>query len=403
MLLKNKLQFNILKYRRNFITCNENSGAMKRLYSTYLLLLSCASLSAQATEKCTQLPMPDVLAKMIVESVSLDEYNSDADCYDIQFRECNTLADLLGRGQDEEAGYPVEELINQLETSGSGYIFYSDLGDDAHKSPRHFMRKKRVKLPARVVSVCISSSTEGEVSILCYPQTYVRRRRVWVSGDLANEHIWVYDTTLRRYNLRQIDDDYLDGSISVDAPVSFYDVLKHISDREYRHIDVRYGDERDVFDMQRPMYLGTKMNREHYMRLAIAVDELGLVNYQSDTICIRYSYSQWNMSGNIYTNPYSRYSLNFKCNKGLYWLEDYRLEPVVCDEEERKNDEIVRQKYFPERDALPFSYDWAMIRYTCWDDKKMLRNFGPISDYFESLIRIIIKDGRVVYCDSWDW
>ena len=111
---------------------------MKRLYTTYLLLLSCASLSAQATEKCTQLPMPDVLAKMIVESVSLDEYNSDADCYDIQFRECNTLADMLGRGQDEEAGYPVEELINQLETNSKGYIFYTDFGDENYKSPRHF-------------------------------------------------------------------------------------------------------------------------------------------------------------------------------------------------------------------------------------------------------------------------
>ena len=376
---------------------------MKKLFLTYLLLLSQVLLYAQVTEKCTQLPMPDVLAKMIVESVSLDEYSSDADCYDIQFRECNTLADMLGRGEDKEAGYPVDELINQLKTNSSGYIFYSDLGDENYKSPRHFMRKKRVKLPASVVSVCISSSTEGEVSILCYPQTYERRRRVWVSGDLANEHIWVYDTVQRSYNLRQIDSDYLDGSVSVNAPVSFYDILKHISEREYRHIDVRYGDERDVFDMQRPMYLGSKMNREHYMRLAIAVDELDLVDYQCDTICIRDSYCQWYMAGNIYTNPYSRYSLNFKCNKGLYSLEDYRLTPVVCDEEERKNDEIVRQKYFPERDALPFSYDWAMIRYTCWDDKKMLRNFGPISDYNESLIRIIIKDGRVVYCDNWDW
>lgn len=122
------------------------------------------------------------------------------------------------------------------------------------------MRKKRVKLPARVVSVCISSPSEDMVSILCYPQTYMRRR-VWVSGDLANEHIWVYDASQHRYNLRQIDGDYLDGSVSVDAPVSFYDVLKHISQREYRHIDVVYGDERDVFDMQRPMYLGSKMNR----------------------------------------------------------------------------------------------------------------------------------------------
>lgn len=103
---------------------------MKRLYTTYLLLLSCASLYAQATESCTQLPMPDVLAKMIVESASLDEYNSDADCYDIQFRECNTLADMLGRGQDEEAGYPGEELINQLGANSLGYIFYTDFGDE---------------------------------------------------------------------------------------------------------------------------------------------------------------------------------------------------------------------------------------------------------------------------------
>ena len=187
---------------------------------------------------------------------------------------------------------------------------------------------------------------------------------------------------------------------------NFHDVVQHISNTSYRITDIDYDDSVSV-TYNEPIYKKLEINRTHYAKLAQTVDELNLVNYQCDTIQIYGSWSEW-IVGDVYNSPYSNYHLDLKCRKGLYELVDYKLEPKHFDEEyvnekTRAVYEEIRKKDYPNLDALPFTYDWEMLRYNCWDDQKMIRNFGKATDVCETLIRIIIKDNRIVYCDRWDW
>ena len=187
---------------------------------------------------------------------------------------------------------------------------------------------------------------------------------------------------------------------------NFHDVVQHISNTSYRVTDIDYDDSVSV-TYNEPIYKKFEINRTHYAKLAQTVDALDLVNYQCDTIQIYESWSEWSV-GDVYNSPHSNYHLDFKCRKGLYELVDYKLQPKHFDEEyvNEKNRalyEEIRKKNYPDLDALPLTYDWEMLRYNCWDDQKMIRNFGKTTDVCETLIRIIIKDNRIVYCDRWDW
>ena len=199
-------------------------------------------------------------------------------------------------------------------------------------------------------------------------------------------------------------------SVTGPAPSSevynFHDVVQHISNTSYRVTDIDY-DESVSIAYRKPIYGESEVIRNHYTKLAQTVDELNLVNFQCDTIQIYDFWSEWSV-GDVYNSPYSNYHLDFKCRKGLYELVDYKLEPKHFDEEyvnekTRALYEEIRKKDYPNLDALPLTYDWEMLRYNCWDDQKMIRNFGKTTDVCETLIRIIIKDNRIVYCDRWDW
>lgn len=199
-------------------------------------------------------------------------------------------------------------------------------------------------------------------------------------------------------------------SVKEPAPSSevynFHDVVQHISNTSYRVTDIDYDDSVSV-TYNEPIYKKLEINRTHYAKLAQTVDELNLVNYQCDTIQIYESWSEW-IVGDVYNSPYSNYHLDLKCRKGLYELVDYKLQPKHFDEEyvNEKNRalyEEIRKKNYPDLDALPLTFDWEMLRYNCWDDQKMIRNFGKTTDVCETLIRIIIKDNCIIYCDRWDW
>lgn len=203
---------------------------------------------------------------------------------------------------------------------------------------------------------------------------------------------------------------YMAVSVKETAPspevYNFNDVVQHISNTSYRVTDIDYDDSVSV-TYNEPIYKKLEINRTHYAKLAQTVDELDLVNYQCDTIQIYEFWSEWSV-GDVYNSPYSNYHLDLKCRKGLYELVDYKLQPKHFDEEyvNEKNRalyEEIRKKNYPDLDALTFTYDWEMLRYNCWDDQKMIRNFGKRTDVCETLIRIIIKDNRIVYCDRWDW
>lgn len=187
---------------------------------------------------------------------------------------------------------------------------------------------------------------------------------------------------------------------------NFHDVVQHISNTSYRVTDIDY-DESVSIAYSKPINKKSEVVRNHYAKLAQTVDELNLVNYQCDTIQIYDFWSEW-IVGDVYNSPYSNYHLDLKCRKGLYELVDYKLQPKHFDKEyvNEKNRalyEEIRKKDYPNLDALPLTYDWEMLRYNCWDDQKMIRNFGKTTDVCETLIRIIIKDNRIVYCDRWDW
>ena len=187
---------------------------------------------------------------------------------------------------------------------------------------------------------------------------------------------------------------------------NFDDVVQHISNTSYRVTDIDYDDSVSV-TYNEPIYKKLEINRRHYAKLAQTVDELNLVNYQCDTIQIYDFWSEWSV-GDVYNSPHSNYHLDLKCRKGLYELVDYKLQPKHFDEEyvnekTRALYEEIRKKNYPDLDALTFTYDWEMLRYNCWDDQKMIRNFGKRTDVCETLLRIIIKDNRIVYCDRWVW
>ena len=174
---------------------------------------------------------------------------------------------------------------------------------------------------------------------------------------------------------------------------NFHDVVQHISNTSYRVTDIDYDDSVSV-TYNEPIYKKFEINRTHYAKLAQTVDALDLVNYQCDTIQIYESWSEW-IVGDVYNSPHSNYHLDFKCRKGLYKLVDYKLEPKHFDEKyvnekTRALYEEIRKKDYPNLDALPLTYDWEMLRYNCWDDQKMIRNFGKATDVCGTLIRIII-------------
>ena len=197
------------------------------------------------------------------------------------------------------------------------------------------------------------------------------------------------------------------GDITPSSEVNnFHDVVQHLSKTKYRVTYVDYDDCVEV-SYETPINRKSKILRNHYARLAQSVDESNLVNYQCDTIQIYDGWCGW-FVGDVYNSPYSNYSLDFKCGKGLYELVDYRLvekqfDAEYVNEQTRAIYEEIRRKDYPDLDALPLTYDWEMLRYNCWDDQKMIRNFGERTDVRETLIRIIIKNNRIVYCDGWDW
>lgn len=227
---------------------------------------------------------------------------------------------------------------------------------------------------------------------------------------LLNSNVFTADRVASKYasNISMVKHkiNSFDDIIPPSEVYNFHDVVQHISKTSYRTTYIGYDDNVNIAH-KKPINKKSEVVRNHYTKLAQTVDELNLVNYQCDTIQIYDSWSEWSV-GDVYNSPYSNYHIDFKCRKGLYELVDYKLEPKHFDEEyvnekTRALYEEIRKKDYPNLDALPLTYDWEMLRYNCWDDQKMIRNFGKTTDVCETLIRIIIKDNRIVYCDRWIW
>jgi hypothetical protein len=138
---------------------------------------------------------------------------------------------------------------------------------------------------------------------------------------------------------------------------------------------------------------------EQYSRM---LDDSGIINYDCDTLYIR----------SCTYVPTFRTTYEFKCNKGIYAFTDEGLTP--CDYSHLQSSEDIFATYYKgypdaEKDARkrydyhPFSYESEMAPYTLWDNERLIRNLGNLSDYSNDVIRIIIHDHKVVYFDVWDW
>ena len=189
--------------------------------------------------------------------------------------------------------------------------------------------------------------------------------------------VWYYDET---------------GNKTKDEVRSFDDIVSYLSRKKVRHIYVQ-GDKPKI---KYNYVSGIK----GYQTLGKRIDHSDLIDYKNDTICILKSGSLVAITREPHVELY--------CKKGLYKIED-SITPIIysedfCGAKRRAQDEEMRRKYYSDLDAFPFSYDWEMMLYRCYDEKKLVKNHGgPVEDIYKRLFRIIIKDNRIVHCDRWEW
>lgn len=168
---------------------------------------------------------------------------------------------------------------------------------------------------------------------------------------------------------------------------TFVDVVKHLSKTKYRCKRVVYGDNRDEFEKSEVL-----QRNDYYMTLAREIDSLKIVDFQCDTLSIYSSGSDWNVG--------VWYPEIIKCRKGFFFYENGTLEPTTVAEHPYYN-EITRIEG-KEPDPLPSTLQWFMKISSCFDDQKMSRLFVECSGVTSRLIRIVISNHRVVYCDKYE-
>lgn len=195
---------------------------------------------------------------------------------------------------------------------------------------------------------------------------------------------------------------------------TFYDVLQHLCNQKYRSVNVHnYEWKRSkVIQYRYPCNLNDEYVSYYYQSLAREVDRLELVDYKCDTIHISEAWSDTYFGPWQFITSTETFVATFHSHKGLYNFskqdENWVLSQVIfdqeyCSDERRALEAEWCRKHTPEYDAWFGGYDHMMLYYTCWDDKKLLRNYGSVSGINRDLIRIIIHDNRIVYCDTWNW
>jgi hypothetical protein len=168
---------------------------------------------------------------------------------------------------------------------------------------------------------------------------------------------------------------------------NFVDIVNHLSSTNYRCKRVVYEDNRDKFKGDRVM-----TRSKYFLTLAQKIDSLDIINFQCDTICIYSSGPDWIVG---LTDPET-----IKCRKGFFFYKKGILEPTTVAEHPYYN-EITRIEG-KEPDPLPSTLQWFMKISSCFDDQKMSRLFVECSGVTSRLIRIVIRNHRVVYCDKYE-
>lgn len=184
----------------------------------------------------------------------------------------------------------------------------------------------------------------------------------------------------------------------IDDVNCFSDITRQISNKKCRYTRVISRD--DKKNKAKVGYIKLHLD-DYVMQYSQIIDDSGIINYNCDTLYIHDSMWIPTMSSNY----------QLKCNKGLYDLTTEGLTP--CDYSYMYSSEVLFESYkdnpveYKQQrkmyDYHPFSFESEMAPFTCWVDKKLIRNLFSISDYSMTLIRIIIRDYEIVYFDAWSW
>ena len=172
---------------------------------------------------------------------------------------------------------------------------------------------------------------------------------------------------------------------------TFVDVVEHLSKKKFRYRRVVYGDNRDKYELRKVM-----SRSDYYLTLARKIDSLNIVDFQCDTLCIYSSGSAWTVG--------VRYPEIIKCRKGFFLYKNNNLEPTTVRKDPYYN-MIVKvdgKDVNIQPEPFPGTLQWFMLISNYFDGKEMIRLFPQIDDVRSALIRIVIHNNRVVYCDSWD-
>jgi hypothetical protein len=382
-----------------------------------LLLLLVGIFSIVAVQ--AQMPHPDVLSSMILKTLEAREACDEYACYTIYFK-----YDGIVYPASELDAVTVDELVFQLKKRSPHRRFRHAAAPcyREEESLLKFAKRHNIQLPCNVLYIGIEL-TEGLKTHIYTQSDTLRYNANWewtpYRINKSERCTWDYNFADSRYeivdaqpaiteNNRDIAECYFESTnleksdiIETQQPSEvkcFSDIARHIERTECRCTSVHDS----YYDGSVAEMKSIKINLNHFAeQYSRMLDDSGIITYDCDTLYIR----------SCTYVPTFRTTYEFKCNKGIYAFTDEGLTPCDYSHLQSSEEMFAIYKGYPdaEKDARkrydyhPFSYESAMAPYTLWDNERLIRNLGNLSDYSNDVIRIIIHDHKVVYFDVWDW
>ena len=175
---------------------------------------------------------------------------------------------------------------------------------------------------------------------------------------------------------------------------SFSDILHHLCNQKYRYMVVTPDYKDDDVNYVKRAEKRVLLNgvSESYQNIADVVDRSDVINYECDTIyinsCVKYS------------SPYDVY-VDLQIGSKDYFIDKDRLVQFECSWPYISEEML--EKYFPGEEVPIGTKQYEQMVNGCWDDYKLIRNLAIGVDITNTMIRIVLRDNRVIYCDEWVW
>jgi hypothetical protein len=347
-----------------------------------LLLLLVAIFSAMVSR--AQMLQPDVLSDIILSALESSPGVDDCEYCTISF-ECNGIV----YPASELDAVTVDELSFQLKEKSPHHRFrYAAPFDREYQSRLNYANRYGIKLPCRAVNIYVVLSDSLETHVRIQRGKLHLRARYYTLDEKDCDTFTFASANMERSSL-----------LKAQQPSKvecFSDITRHVNNTKCRHTRVWSR-------INGPNEAEMKFDTGYGFagRYAQMMDESGIVNYDCDTL---YIYSSTYL-------PSMSTQYQIKCNKGIYNVTDEGLEPTDFSTLQSSEELFEVYKSYPEAyeqqrtlyEYHPFSYESAMVKYTCWDDARLVRNLDNVSDTGFGLLRIIIHNHEVVYFDVWSW